>query len=182
MPDFSTLPLPQNFILAVLLYSGASFIAGQFVGDRTIDKSGWIARCETAIKESVQSQIATKREDEALVPDTDCQSLIGRWHPDLNRLCGEFGNPDFGGFDARVAREAERRARELEHRQLEAAAAGAGSQCECAAAVYRRENMIGLAVYAGSARLFTAPQISNMRSGLQDALGNPLCANLAGGL
>lgn len=188
MFDLSTFPVSGGLLIGGALYAVASLGAGQVVGARTIDKMAWVEDCESWIESSFQSEIDTLEEEESLVPEVDCDSVIGKWHPAATRFCAdlkELGLPDFselGGYDAKAAREAEARARDLERRQLEAAAAGAGSQCSCAAAVYRREHMIGLAVYAGSARLVTLPHIENMESGLQAALSEPICANFTGGL
>lgn len=185
MFDLSTFPVSGGLLIGGALYAVASLGAGQVVGARTIAMSGWIEDCESEVAQFFENEIITRQEEEALVPDTDCGSVVGKWHPTLSQLCWELGNPDLGnlgGVDAKVAREAEQRARDLERRQLEDAAKGAGSQCGCAAAVYRRENMIGLAVYAGTARLVTLPHVENMESGLQAALGEPICANYTGGL
>ncbi len=157
MFDLLTLPVSGSLIIGCALYAAASVIGGQVAGARTIEKSGWVEDCADWISEAFHAEIAKKKRDDALVPETDCDSLIGVWHPELNRLCRELGNPDLGGPGARVAREAERLERAAEDRALSQAADGAGSQCECAASVYRRQNMIALAFYAGSARGYTPP-------------------------
>lgn len=180
MFDFSSLPVPGSLIVGCMLYAGASVVAGQVVGARTIAKSGWVEVCETSIEASVADERARRQREDALVQETDCESVVGRWHPDLNRLCWEFGNPDLVP-GAGAAREAEREARALEDRQLAQAAAGAGSQCACAAGVYRRTHLIVLALYAGSARAVSMPPISNMETGLQQALHEPLCTIYTGG-
>lgn len=181
MFDLSTLPVPGSLFIGGALYACASIIAGQVIGERTIQKSGWEVLCEHSIKDAFHAESERKKREDALVPQTDCQSLVGRWHPDLSRLCSEVGNPDLGGPAMRGAREAERLERELEDRQMAQAASGAGSRCECAAAVYRRENMLALGLYAGSARTYTPPQVANMEAGLGEALAQPICANFTGG-
>lgn len=181
MFDLSTLPVSGSLIIGCALYAGASIVAGQVVGARTIDKSGWVELCELSIRDAFNGEIDRRKRDEALVPETDCDSLIGRWHPELNRLCRGLGNPDLGGPGARAAREAERLERQAEDRALAQAATGAGSSCQCAAAVYRRESLIALAVYAGSARAYTPPRVANMTTALQDALEEPICVHFTGG-
>lgn len=184
MFDLSSLPIPGTLIIGGVLYASASIMAGHLVGARTIARMDWVADCEARVQDYFKAEVDRRHQEDSLVPPTDCDSLIGRWHPDLKRLCQELGNPDasmLGGYDVQVARKAEEEARQLERRQLEAAAAGAGSQCECAAAVYAREHLIALALYAGSARMFTPPQVENMESGLHEALSTPLCANYTGG-
>lgn len=188
MFDLSSFPVSGSLLIGGALYAVASLGAGQVVGARTIDKSGWVENCQSWIEESFRSEIDVLEEQESLIPEVSCDSVIGKWHPAASQFCRELkelGVPDFselGGYDVQAAKTAEARARDLERRQLEAAAKGAGSQCSCAAAVYRREHMIGLAIYAGTARLVTLPQVENMESGLQATLGEPICANYTGGL
>ena len=145
--DFSSLPVPGGFILACGLYAGASVVAGQVVAGRTIDLSGLIELCEDELESDHQTQVVP----EPVVPETNCDDVIGWLHPDLYRLCYQLGNPDFAGPGAAATREAEKRLRDLENRQLQRAAAGAGSRCECAAAVYRRENLVSWGSMPGRA-------------------------------
>lgn len=185
MFDLSALPIPGTLIVGCVLYAGASVVAGQVVGARTIAQLGWVEDCQTWIEDSFQSEIDAREEEESLVPKTDCNSIVGGIHPAVRKLCQELNNPDLGklgGVDAEAARRAERRARELERQQLEDAARGAGESCACAAAVYRREHMIAFALYSGTARLFTPPHIANMESSLQEALSEPVCTNFTGGV
>lgn len=178
MFDLSQLPISGSFLVSCALYAGASLVAGQVIAARVIDKSDWAVFCEA----SLQAGIKAQQRPEPVVPDTRCDTLVGWLHPDVNRLCAQFGNPDLAGPGARVMRETERQIREAENRRLERAAAAAGSTCGCAAALYRREAMVGWGVYAGSARMISTPQVEGMRSGLQQALSAPACAGFDGGL
>lgn len=185
MIDWSALAFSRGVVIGGAFYALASVVGGQVIGARTIDKIGWLDDCESWIKQSFQNEIDSREEEESLVPKTDCDSVFGTIHPAIRKLCQDLNNPDLGnigGFTTSAVRDAEQSARDLERRQLETAAKGAGSQCECAAAVYRRENMIGLAVYAGTARLVTLPHVENMTSSLQEALSEPICVNFTGGL
>lgn len=177
MFDLSSLPVSGSFLLSCALYAGASIVAGQVISARMIERAGWPATCETALK----TGIAAQKRSAPVVPDTRCDTVFGWLHPDVDRLCTHFGNPDLAGPGAQAAREAERRMREARNRDLDRAAAGAGSQCACAASLYRRETMIGWGVHAGSARMISTPQVADMRTGLRQSLGSPACAALTEG-
>lgn len=172
--DTSNLPINGGLIVGIALYAGASVLAGQVIGTRTIEKSDWPARCEAGIR----AEINERRGPAPVAPKTDCHSMLGWAHPELNKLCWHFGNPDLAGPMAEATREADRRRHELRERQLARAAAGAESRCSCAAVIYTRENMLPLAVYAGSARMISLPAVDQMDGELWKSLGAPACAAL----
>lgn len=79
MFDLGQLPVSGSFILSCALYAGASIVAGQVIGARTVERSDWPMICETSIRADVQAQIDARRREAQIVPETDCENLIGRW-------------------------------------------------------------------------------------------------------
>ena len=171
--DPQTLPVGGGVLVAGLIYAGASyFVTGPLIGERMIAKSDWSQSCEV----SLAAQIETQRTPPKIIPKTDCSSLLGRWMPELNRLCQQYGNPDFGGPTVEVLRQQESQRQEAEARRLAQVAANSGSRCSCATAVFVEEQRVSLALYAGSGRLITPAPIQNLKSSLTTALHAPLCA------
>ncbi|WP_143025706.1 hypothetical protein [Paracoccus isoporae] len=166
--DTSSLPISGGGLLALALYAGASLWAGQLVGQREIERSGWVEACDAGLRAELADQLASR----SARPDARCSSVIGRWHPDLARLCQQVGNPDLAG----AARRAEQHARELENRRLSRAAAGARGRCQCAKDVYLQERLIALGLYAGSARLVSLAPVSGMEGELRRNLSGPYCS------
>lgn len=176
MIDLSSLPGGGRFVVALALYAGVSIAAGQLVAGRMIDTAGWVPTCEQSLK----ADIAARRPSPppARKP-TDCESRFGWMGLDVARLCHQFGNPDLELPQERLDREAAELRHRLRERALADAAAKAGSRCECAAAQYRRENLVELGVYAGSARMISLPEVEGMGRELDAALQAPACLPFA---
>ena len=171
--DTSNLPISGMVVITLLTYAAISiFVTGQLIGDRMIETSDWDASCQSILRD----EIAVQQEPPAIIPRTDCESVFGGFLPELGALCRQYGNPDFGGPAAGALREQERARRAAEARRMEHAAATAGSSCECAALLFLEEERVALAIYAGSARLITPPEISSLENSLTRALNSPLCA------
>ena len=171
MPDPSSFPVSGSAILGLVAYAGVSLLGGQLVATRQAEQLEWQPRCEAGL----QAEIADRQRPRRALPQTDCSSVVGRWHPDLERLCRQYGNPDLGGPAAEAERELLRRKRAIEDRRLARAAAETGNRCACAARVYARDHLLSLGLYAGTARLISLPGVTGMESGLRQALGSPYC-------
>ena len=170
MIDTHSLPISGSIVIAGLLYIGASvFITGPLVAKRTIDKSGWNTMCVSQL----QAEIDTQRTPPKSLPSTDCQTLFGWWTPEVGELCQAFGNPDFGGPEVRALKEQEQRRQQLENQRLAQAAAQTGARCYCAAAVVAKETV--WAIHAGSLRLISPPEVTQLSATLTGALNAPQC-------
>ncbi len=166
----NNLPISGGVIVAGLLYTCASiFVLGPLVAERTIENSDWGSSCRVGLK----AEIETRRKPAKIIPRMDCRSTIGIFMPELARLCNQYGNPDFGGPMTGILRKQERLRREAEDRRLTIAASQSGSKCSCAAALVAQDR--SWAIHAGSLRLITPPQVSNLHSELTRALNTSHC-------
>ena len=172
MIDLSKLPGGGGFILALGLYAAASILGGQVVAERMTEKSGWLPACESALKADIEARRPPPPEARKA---TDCESRLGWMGEEAVRLCHQIGNPDLELPGERFDREAAELRRRAEERALAHAAARTGSRCECAVAVYRREHLIELSLYAGSARMISLPEVEGMGRELETALSAPAC-------
>jgi hypothetical protein len=94
---------------------------------------------------------------------------------DFQRVCTEHGNPEFKlPFQDQVQAQ-ERALHEAKQRRLEMRAAQSGSRCACAASL-TLENRTSWALYAGSARLVSPPDVVHLDAALTRALHSPHCA------
>lgn len=171
--DTSNLPISGGVVLAAALYAGVSFFGtGQVIAKRTIENSDWGATCQSVLR----VEISTRKEPETLIPRTDCNSLLGRFMPELGALCNQYGNPDLSGGATSMLREQERQRRAREDRRIALAASQTGSRCDCAASVVTQDRL-NWALYAGSARLISPISVTNnLNSELTRALHSSHCA------
>lgn len=175
--DTSSLPVSGNFLMSLLLYAGVSVMAGQGIAARMIDKSDWVALCETAIKD--QARTFTR----AAPPPkkrTDCDARFGRLHRDVQQLCWLFGNPDLELPAEKAERLWEERQRKTENARLRRMANAATSTCGCAAAQYARDNLVPLAVHAGTLRFYTPAAVAHQAGALEEAKDAQPCARIGG--
>lgn len=173
--EVSTLPGGAGFILSVAAYVGLSVLAGQEIGEREIDALGWQALCEIEIK----TEIDNRRTPKSVVPEARCSDIFAWLGPDAVRLCKETGDIDFNVLERQAEAKAHARKKALKDKLLGRLAAKAGTQCGCAAEIYQTENMMSLAVYAGSARLIIPPSVGNLERTLKVALATPQCVAIA---
>lgn len=171
--ETSNLPIGPATVLAIVAYVAVSLYGGQFIAERRIALSGWIEDCASVI----QAEMQARRKPRAAPPkqDQNCGSTIGAIFPEARPYCDLLDNLDLGAAADRAGREAENRARALQNKRLERAAANAPSQCACAASVYRQDKMVPLAIHAGTARLVTPHAVEAMDQELRIALGSPVC-------
>lgn len=177
MDSLSKIPLSGGFLLALAAYILVSLLAGQEIGERMVDKSGWYGSCQSVIQRDIRDRAPIS------VPQapTDCNSTFGWLHPDIGRLCNEFGNPDLRGPNGRALDEAERLRKEREAERRARAAEGAASRCECATNLYLQEEMVALGLYAGTARLVSRPAVRDQLGELTQRLYTPTCDLFTGG-
>lgn len=173
--DFSNFPISSSVFLGAGIYAVVSaFGTGPLVSDRELVKMNWPAICEANLQKDIFSR--RKQPPASVIPNFDCQSTFGAFFGrDGKDLCRNYGNFKIPIPGANALREQERRAREAENRRIECAASKANSRCECASAVYQAEQIIPLAIYAGSARLIIPSQVRNIQSELNRALRSPQC-------
>ena len=170
MIDTHSLPISGSIVIAGLLYIGASvFITGPLVAKRTIDKSGWHTQCPLQL----QAEIDNQRTPQKWLPQTDCQTLFGWLTPEISALCQGVGNPDFGSPEVRALKQQERHRQQLESQRLTQAAAHTGTRCQCAATLVAKDTV--WAIHAGSLRLISPPEVTQLPATLTGALNTPHC-------
>lgn len=160
------------FLTGAAYVAFATLVSGQVIGQRTMEKSDWIPRCEQALV------LATKQNAPNLqtpVPTPDCNSIIGIFAgPDGQQLCNIM-EPLFQNPLADQIAEQNQKLKDAHNRRVEDTAERAVSQCTCAMNV-QLEDRMPWALYAGSARLITPSKIRNLDAELFDALSSPVCA------
>ena len=175
MFDLNSLPLSGGIIVAGAFWTGASvFALGPLVTERELIRDDWFATCEADLQSDLASQRTTAPAN--AMPELDCNSTFGLLYGDQGEaLCREYGNFSLPipGLDA--LRDQERQVREAETRRINRAASQAGSRCACAASIYQSEHRLSLALYAGSGRLISPPQVRSRDAELARALSSPAC-------
>ncbi|WP_299961515.1 hypothetical protein [uncultured Roseobacter sp.] len=175
MIDVSGLPGGGSLLLSVLAYAGLSYLAGQEMIERQIDKSGWHQTCEVSILDDIDS----RRKPVEVLPEMRCSDTVGWLGRDFQRFCQRMNDFDFNGPARRQEEALNRKRQELEDRRLGRLASKAGTQCSCAANIFKAENALSLSVYAGTARLITPPDVQNLQQSLRVSLGTPQCQAIA---
>lgn len=175
--DFSALPISPGVVLGAGLYAVVSvFGTGQMVSEREIAILGWSAMCEADVRAEISATAAPPPVSAVL--ELTCTNTFGAFFGrDGEGFCQAYGNFDIPIPGANALREQERRLRDAEERRLARAASQVGSRCDCASALYQAENRVPLAVYAGSARAVTPPEVRNLTSELTRALRSPHCTD-----
>lgn len=170
--DVSSFPVPGTLLVAVLLYGGASYLAGQTIlGPRLVEQAGWQESCEAGLIAAA----APVPQRAPQVQELRCSTTLGRLGREFGALCDGFGDPDFNAQPRRMEEEALRRQQELEARRQAEAAVDAVGQCSCAASVFVSDQGFGLAVSAGTARLIEMHPVANLQSSLEQSLASPVC-------
>lgn len=176
--EVSTLPGGSGLVLSIAAYVGLSFLAGQEIGDRMIDKAGWHTDCETAI----HAEIDSRRTPKTIIPERRCSDMVVWLPKEFREFCDAVGDPDINA-PARSAQNAIDKEREaIENKRLQRLADKAGTQCICAAHVVKKNSAIALALHVGSARIITPPSVEDLNQSLTQARATPQCRALAGGV
>ena len=174
--DFSSSPISPGVVIGAALYAVVTvFGAGPMVGEREIAKLDWPALCEADVQADMSANAAPP--PVSVVAELDCNSTLGTFFGrEGAAFCQNHGNFDIPIPGADAIRAQERRVHEAQERRLTRAASQAGSRCDCAASLYQAEHRVPLAIYAGSARVITPPQVRSLKSELTRALHSPHCA------
>lgn len=171
LQDILTLPVTGGALLAGAAYAALSiFVTGPLVGERTIDKYGWPARCarQAAMGETEQDAPSSVR-------TLECGGVLGLLYGREGKaFCERHGAVLSLPFDALGAmqdrQQAAARARAAEQ------AAASESRCSCAVATVLELRRVDLALYAGTARLVTPLSVRSLDAELARAAGSPACA------
>lgn len=168
--DTTNLPIGGGFLMAGLAYVGISmFVTGPVVGERTIAKSGWNARCQTAL----HSELAANQSTPQFTPKIGCETIFGFYGEQGKAFCRRYG----GQFKLPFLDQLEQhklKLHELKRKRLAVAASQTGSRCSCAVSV-TLANRTPWAIYAGSIRLVMPPAIKNLNSELMTSLRSTYC-------
>lgn len=170
--DTTGIPVSGSIVVTGLIYAAFSWgVFGELIGQRTIERAGWLARCEQAVVE----QVRNNRPDlQYSVPTPDCETIMGTFAGQEGKaLCdvvgGLFKNPLAGQIEAQNQRLIDAHRDRVEH-----AASQAKSQCVCAINV-ALETRTPWALYAGSLRLIKPSPVANVEAELSSALSSDLC-------
>ncbi len=74
--------------LALVLYAaGSMFVTGPLVVARSVEKSGWVLRCEKSVQDEVQSRAGTSAQPPTIM---SCDAILGSMDPRVRELMGEI--------------------------------------------------------------------------------------------
>ncbi|GJE18419.1 hypothetical protein [Methylobacterium marchantiae] len=168
--DMLSLPAMSGTLLAGAAYAALSaFVTGPLVGERTIDKSGWPARCARQVLAEIKADTPPSTRN------LDCGAVLGiLYGKEGNAFCERHGavlSLPFGVLGS-VQEQQQNAARARAAEQ----AAVSGSRCDCAVATVLEQRRIDLAVYAGTARLVTPRSVRALDAELVRAARAPICA------
>ncbi|MFT6658557.1 hypothetical protein [Maritalea sp.] len=173
MFDPNNLPISGGLFLVGILYVVvAMFFTGPTIGSRTIEKSGFLPRCEKSLIK-LAAQDAPDLQTPA--PSIDCNRVMGLFAgPEARQFCDAAGFL----FENPVTNQIEiqnQRLKTQHQERIRNAAANASTACECAKNV-QLENRVPWALVAGSLRFVVPSEIKNLESELFEALNSPTCA------
>lgn len=170
LQDLSTLPVTGGALLAGTAYAAlALLVTGPLVAERTIDKSGWLARC--ASRNLVEATAATGPS----LPSLDCGAVLGAiYGRDGAVFCARYGEALSLPFN--VLGPLQRQQQNAARARAAQQAAASGSRCACAVRTVLDERRLDLAVYAGTARLVTPLSVRALDAELARAARAPACA------
>ncbi len=173
MTEFSNnLPVGGTVLLAVGGYVLASlFVTGPLVGKRTIEKSDWAQQCPRLL----QSELAAEQPAPTFKPKLDCKSLLGLWGEQGRAVCRKHGNWKLDHPILDQVFDYRERVDRIARDRLGLKATQFSSRCECAVSV-TLSNRTPWALHAGSLRLMTPPEVSNVGAELFSSLRSPKCA------
>ena len=165
--DASTLPFSPFLIVVAQLYALISAsVTGPTIIHRELEHSGWHATCLSDLNAKIT---ATRRADQVVPQVPDVGGMLCGMFLELGDLCAIIPDPNA------MARETERRAREIEAKRLARAATYTADACGCAAQLFAETERLSVALYAASGRAFKPAGIANRDIGLTRALNAPQC-------
>lgn len=150
------------------IYAALSlYVTGPLVGERTIDRLGWMDNCSRAL-----TQRAAPTAPSQNMPELNCQGLLG-WMGDQGRaFCQHYGNPALP--DIRGLKDLESPHRSNAERWL-GLSEESSSKCQCAANVTLSRERVAFALYAGSARLISPAPVRTLSQELETSLNSAVC-------
>lgn len=169
----SNLPISGGlFLIGILYVVIAMFFTGPTIGSRTIEKSGFLPRCEKSLVKLAAQDVP---DIQAPAPSIDCNRVMVLFAgPDARQFCDAAGFL----FENPVASQIEAQNQRLKtqyQERIRNAGANASSACECAKNV-QLEDRVPWALYAGSLRFVVPSEIKNLEAELFAALHTPTCA------
>jgi len=169
--DGSGLPVSGGVIVAGLIYAGVSmFVTGPVIGERVIAKSDWDQQCIAVLK----SEIIAQSPAPTFTPNLNCNAILGLFGSQGQELCTMYGERLLP-FTNQL-QELETRKQAFQQKRFTQAVSQTKNRCDCAAALTLEQSRTALAIYAGSIRLVSPPEIKNLKSELVTALRSPRCA------
>ena len=157
--------------LALILYAaGSMFVTGPLVVARSVEKSGWVARCERSVQDEIRSRASTQ----VTPPTMNCDVILGSMDPRVRELMGKFG-ADAACKAMDLKRQQDELAQQAQARLVQSALEQSGSRCACAVSHLAENKRVAIGLYAGTARLITPAAIRNLNAHLKAALHAPAC-------
>lgn len=155
------------------IYAALSlYVTGPLVGERTIDRLGWMDNCSRAL-----TQRATPTEPSQNMPPLNCQGVLGWMGDQARAFCQHYGNPtlpDIRGLTLESSHRSDAE-RWLGLRDENS------SKCQCAANVTLSRERVAFALYAGSARLISPAPVRTLSQELETSLNSAVCNGRAHG-
>lgn len=142
------------------------YVTGPLVGERTIERLGWMEGCTRALTQHSTSSAPTT------TPLT-CQTLLGWMGDEAATLCQHYGNPalpDMSGLAGRAKQRGADAERWLGLRET------SGSRCRCAINLTLSRERTAFALYAGSARMIAPAPVRTLTQVLETSLNSAPCA------
>lgn len=160
------------FLVGVAYVASAMLLTGPTVGQRVIEKSNFVPRCEQAIVMNIQSDTP---EFEIVPTLPDCNSVMGLFlGAESSEMC-DLLKPFMRNPVARQIEAQNRRLTDAHNQRINEAATRANSTCTCAVFV-QLQDRVPWALYAGSFRIHVPSEIRNLDAELFAALNSPVCA------
>ena len=166
------IPISGGSVLAIGIYAALSyFLTSQIVGERTIERSGWLLQCERSVISTIRNDTPDLK---TTVQVPDCESIMGLFAGrDSRGLCDKIGFV-FKNPVATQIEQQNRRLNKIYHNKVVRSAMRANSQCKCAINV-TLENRLPWSMYAGSMRLIKPSPVANFEAELTRALSSQYC-------
>ena len=142
------------------------YVTGPLVGERTIERLGWIENCSRALTHRAAPSPSQK------TPPINCQALLGWMGDKAQSFCQHYGNPtlpDIGGLAELQTANRSNAERWLGLNDDNA------SQCHCAVNVTLSRERVAFALYAGSARVMSPSPVRTLSQELETSLNSAVC-------
>ena len=143
------------------------YVTGPLVGERTIERLGWMEGCTRALTHQ-----AAASAPKTTTPLT-CQTLLGWMGDEAQSFCQQYGNPalpDMSGLAGLAKQRGADAERWLGLRET------SGSRCRCAINLTLSRERTAFALYAGSARMIAPAPVRTLSQALETSLNSAACA------